>query len=83
MAATLERHVEHVGETAGMQNHDHDIIHELSKSLDLLWRCDQYIANAEGHQELIDFWRTVKKQQRDNIDRMRALIRAEIKKDCF
>ena len=39
---------EHIGETAGAKNHDHDLVHDLSRRLDAVWRYDQYIANAEG-----------------------------------
>jgi hypothetical protein len=81
--AEQQRAVEHIGETAGMKDHDRDLINELSRRLDTLWRCDQYIANAEGHDELIEFWRSVKKQEQKDIDRMRELVRDEISKDCF
>ena len=42
---------EHIGETCGAANHDHDLVQELSKRLDGLWRFDQCIANAEGKPE--------------------------------
>ncbi len=81
--ATAPPATEHVGETAGMRNHDRDLVNELSKRLDCLWRCDQYIANAEGHQQLESFWQDVKRQEEQNIDRLRSLIRSEIEEDCF
>lgn len=74
---------EHIGDTAGMANHDRDLVHELSKRLDCLWRMDQYIANAKGHEELHGFWEDVKNQEQRNIERMRSLIRTEIQQDCF
>lgn len=79
----LEKCCAHIGETAAMKDHDRDLVHELSKRLDFLWRCDQYIANAEGHDEAIDFWRDIKKQEQKNIDRLRSLIKGEIKQNCF
>jgi len=81
--STTPAAVEHVGETAGMQDHDRDLVKELAKRLDTLWRCDQYIANARGHEPLVEFWRDIKKQEDQNIDRLRSLIRGEIKQDCF
>jgi len=83
MATTFEKHTKHVGETAAMKDHDRDLIHELSRRTDFLWRCDQFIANADGHEELQDFWRDVKKQELGNTDKMRKLIQKEIKQDCF
>ena len=74
---------EHIGETAGMRDHDRDLVNELSKRLDCLWRCDQYIANAEGHADLESFWHDVKRQEEQNIDRLRTLIRSEIEENCF
>ena len=42
MALTAEKEIQHIGKTAGAANHDHDMIHDLSKRLDALWRYDQY-----------------------------------------
>lgn len=39
-----EKELEDLGETFGCADHDHDLIHELSRCLDSLWRIDQYIA---------------------------------------
>jgi len=83
MTTTIEERTEHVGETAGMADHDRDLVRELSKRLDCLWRCDQYIANAEGHDHLVGFWEEIKNQEQSNIDRMRKLIRKEIDQECF
>ena len=38
---------QHIGETKGISNPNHDLIHDLSNRLDALWRYDQCIANAE------------------------------------
>jgi hypothetical protein len=83
MALTTPKRMKHFGDSAGMAYHDHDLVHELSKRLDCLWRCDQYIANAEGHDELQDFWETIKEQEKHNVDRLRSLIRGEIDRGCF
>ena len=48
MSSIPEKATEHYGETQVIKDHDHDMIHELSKRLDGVWRYDQYIANA-GH----------------------------------
>ncbi len=43
MTLAAEKELKHLGETAGCQDHDHDLIHELSRRLDSLWRYDQSI----------------------------------------
>ena len=56
-ATATAQGTEHMGETKGAQNHDHDLIQDLSKRLDALWRYDQYIANADGKPKLQECWR--------------------------
>ena len=74
---------EHIGESAGAKNHDHDLVHDLSRRLDALWRYDQYIVNAEDIEPVKTFWKKVKEQERENIGELKALIAEHIKKDCF
>ena len=78
MTLTAEKEIEHIGESCGCADHDRDLVHELSKRLDSLWRCDQYIANAEGKQQLIEFWQEVKQQEQVNIRRLKQLLAEEI-----
>jgi hypothetical protein len=66
-----------------MADHDHDLVHELSKRLDSIWRYDQYIANAEGHEELQSLWRDCKREDLAMVDRLREMIAAEIRQGCF
>lgn len=72
-----------IGESQGCADHDHDLVHELSRRLDSLWRCDQFIANAAGHPDLEGCWRDFKAQEMESIARLKALIRSEIERDCF
>ena len=60
MTLASEKQIEHLGETCGCADHDHDLVHELNKRLDALWRYDQRIANAAGHPALQTFWRNLK-----------------------
>ena len=83
MTLAAEKELEHIGETSGCPDHDHDLIHDLSKRLDALWRYDQYIANAEGKPPLQDLWRDLKRQEIDNIKRVKQLIAEEIRQGCF
>ena len=73
----------HIGETAGAKNHDHDLVHDLSRRLDALWRYDEYISNAEGIEHVQAFWKKVKAQEKENVGELKALIAEHIQKDCF
>ncbi|PTX96614.1 hypothetical protein [Opitutus sp. ER46] len=83
MRLAAENEMQHIGETHGAADHDHDMIHELSKRLDALWRMDQYIANADGDINLQNFWRDVKHQEQANVDRLKQLVKEHCAKDCF
>ncbi|REK18787.1 MAG: hypothetical protein DWQ37_02990 [Planctomycetota bacterium] len=79
----VQEHEAHVGETKAIANHDHDLVHELSKRIDGVWRYDQYLANAKGHDEVRDLWQELKRQDQANVDRLKDLIRKEIQAGCF
>lgn len=83
MRLAAEKELVHLGETPGAADHDHDMIQELSKRLDALWRVDQYIANAAGIPDLQEFWRDVKRQEQDNVTRLKRMIAEHCAKDCF
>jgi hypothetical protein len=75
--------MKHLGETHRCADHDHDLVHELSRRLDSLWRCDQYIANANWRDDLRQFWEQFKAQEQRNVDRLKELICDEVKNNCF
>jgi len=83
MTLSAEKELQHIGESCGCADHDHDLIHDLSKRLDALWRYDQYIANADGKPSLQDMWRDLKRQEMANIKRVKQMISEEIKQNCF
>jgi len=83
MSMVAEREMEHIGKSKGAENHDHDMIHELSKRLDALWRYDQYIANADGDRELQQFWQGLKDQETENVKRLKEFVAEHIEKECF
>jgi hypothetical protein len=83
MTLAAEREFEHIGETKGCEDHDHDLVHELSKKLDALWRYDQYVANADDRPEVQALWRDLKAQCKKDIQRIKQLIAGEIQKGCF
>jgi len=83
MALAAEKELQHIGKSCGCADHDHDLVHELSKRLDGLWRYDQYIANAEGKAELQNMWRDFKRQEMSNFERVKKLMAEEIRQNCF
>jgi hypothetical protein len=83
MTLAAEKELEHIGESSGCEDHDHDLVHDLSKRLDALWRYDQYIANADGKAELQNMWRDFKRQEMANINRVKGMIGEEIRQNCF
>lgn len=83
MSLAAEKQMEHIGETQAVANHDHDMIHELSKRIDAVWRYDQYIANAENDEQLCAFWTELKGQEVRNVQRLKEFIAKHIAKNCF
>lgn len=83
MRFAAEREFAHIGESQGAADHDYDMIHELSKRLDAVWRLDQYIANAEGQIDLQNFWHEVLEQEKRNVERLKALVKEHCAKGCF
>ncbi len=83
MTLASEKELEHLGETQGCKDHDHDLIQDLSRRLDELWRYDQYIANADGKPALQELWRRLKRQDQETVQEMKKLIAQEIKQGCF
>jgi hypothetical protein len=83
MTLAAEKELEHIGESCGCADHHHDMIHDLSKRLDALWRYDQYIANADGHPDVQAFWRDMKSQEKSGIDRLKMLLGREIQQGGF
>jgi hypothetical protein len=73
-----EQELQHLGESRGCADHNHDLIHELSRRLDCLWRYDQYIANADWRHNLREFWEDMKTQEQRDIARLKTLLKEEI-----
>lgn len=76
---------QHIGQTQGVPNHVHDLIHDMSTRLDALWRYDQCIANAEkaGTDDAKKFWQNLKAQEVKNVDGLKELIRARVQDKTF
>ena len=83
MSMVAEREMQEIGKTRGAENHDHDLIHELSRRLDALWRYDQYIVNAANDEQLQAFWHSLKEQEQRNVKQMKQLVAKHCAKNCF
>lgn len=83
MSMVAEREMEQIGKSKGAENHDHDLIHELSKRLDSLWRFDQYIANAEKDEQLQASWQHLKVQEQNNVKQLKQFVARHCAKNCF
>lgn len=83
MSINTEEEYAHIGESRGCEDHDHDLIHDLSRRLDCLWRYDQYISNADGNPELLDFREKVKTQEQENIQQVKKLIAEHVQRGCY
>jgi len=82
MPTTVEKAIQHVGETRGSSDPVHDLIQTLSRCLNGLWRYDQYIANADGKPEIQDFWRKFKKQEQASVKKMKDLLCSQLSDEC-
>ncbi|MGB4711113.1 MAG: hypothetical protein WBH28_21755 [Fuerstiella sp.] len=51
-----------------------DLVHELSKRMDTLRRCEQYVVNAEEYPLAVEFWQDVFEQEADNVKRLQELL---------
>ena len=83
MSLAAEHEYEHIGESAAIADHDHDLVAELNRRLDSVWRYDQYIANAEWRDELRQFWKDAKANEEQAISRLKQLIIQEVRNGCF
>ena len=83
MAMAKEKTLRLNGTTAGCADHDYDLIQDLGHRLDALWHYEEHYKNATGHSEIQSYWLQVKKQDEDNIKKLKQLIGQEIKSGCF
>jgi len=79
----VQNDIRHMGETKAMANHDHDMVQELSKVLDSIWRYDQYIANAEADEDLKSLWQDCKEKDMKIVERLKEKIADHVKNGCW
>ena len=75
---TTELESQPFGGTSRCTNCNHDLVHELSRRLDGVWRYEQYLANAEGLTDLEQFWSRIKEQEQANVEQLKQKIAEQI-----
>ncbi len=83
MSQVAEKQYRNVGQSSGCADHDHDLIHELDKRLNSVWRMDQYITNAGTRPHIKKFWEQLRDQEQGNIGKLKELVAREVRDDCF
>ena len=80
MPVATERQSEHIGETCQPGCSVQDLVQVFNGLLNNVWRYDQYIANAEGNQDLQNFWRNQKRQDQQSCTQIRQLLVKELQR---
>lgn len=83
METVAEKERQQAGALEGARHYDHELVHELSKRLDTLWRYGECLANAEGDPEMQKTWRELKLQEQVKINELKHLITSCIEKGEF
>lgn len=66
-----------------MKNWQHNILHQLSETMDSLWRMDQYIRDAqeEGKEEEVEFWKKFRESLEEQLKMLRERLEKIIKEE--
>ncbi|MCD6471334.1 hypothetical protein J7K86_02290 [bacterium] len=66
-----------------MKNCQHNLIHQLSETMDSLWRMDQYVKDAEMEncQGGADFWRNFKKTLEEQVKLLKEQLEKVVKEE--
>ncbi len=66
-----------------MKNWQHNILHQLSETMDSLWRMDQYIKDAEGEGKTdeVEFWKEFKGTLEDQLRMLKERLEKIIKEE--
>ena len=62
-----------------LQDHRHDIVHDLSRRLGSLGRYDRYLANAAAQPDLRAFWLKIKDQETEILAELNGLIERHVR----
>lgn len=66
-----------------MKNHNHDLIHQLSETLDSIWRMDEYAKNAVECPRCQKLWLECKADFERIAEKISAELKEHIKEEKF
>ena len=66
-----------------MKNHNHDLVHHLSETIDSLWRYGEYIKNAEGCEYCTALWMKLKSADEEAEKMLLEEIKRHISENRF
>lgn len=66
-----------------MKNHNHDLVHHLSETIDSLWRYGEYIKNAQGCEHCTSLWGKLKETDEEVEKMLLEEINRHIKEERF
>ncbi len=68
-----------------IKNCNHDLIHQLSESMDSLWRFDEYLKNAQenGCGRCVELWKKMKELSQEQIKLLKQYLEDCIKEEKF
>ena len=68
-----------------IKNCHHNLIHQLSETMDSLWRMDTYIKDAqeENCQEGVEFWQEFKKTLENQLEMLKKQLEKIVKEEGF
>lgn len=59
-----------------LKNALYDLTTQLTQESKSLWRIEnEYIQNAAGNHELLDFWTNMKKDKQEHVERLKELVK--------
>ena len=66
-----------------MENCKHNLIHQLSETLDSLWRMDQYIKDAQERncEEGMNFWQEYRKTLEAQVEMLKKQLEKVVKEE--
>ncbi|MDO8574716.1 MAG: hypothetical protein Q7R61_00315 [bacterium] len=66
-----------------MKNHNHDLIHHLSETIDSIWRYDEYVKNSAGCDSCSAMWNKLKQTDTEVENMLKSEIQKHIDEKRF
>ena len=83
MSKANDQSEKYIGDTAGVPNHIHDLVHDLSTRLDAVWRYDQYMENAgdDVNKKERKLWSDLRKSELKTVERLKVILHKQLGKN--